>query len=177
MPVRLTAVLAASLIALSPAAWAQGGGGGGSGGGGSSADGGTAGSGSPGGSGSLGVTGSTTSAPANAVTRENGVNDNKAVPSPSTTNTSSSPPSYGQSPAGAAATKSLSSTNTGTLRIHCRQQASDIDRRDIRVAVRDRIRKDDPVAVTHGAAGIDHVRDITFAFGWCRPEQRLAKTA
>lgn len=108
-----SAAIFVALIAASAPALAQGGGGGGSSGG--SAGGGSSGSNSVGGSTTNSAAGSTANGNRNPVTRENGTNDNKAVPSPSATNSSSSSPSYGQSPIGAAATKSLSSTNTGVM--------------------------------------------------------------
>jgi hypothetical protein len=101
-------------------AWTQGGGGGGGGAGGGGAGGGNASGGSAGGSSLSGAEGNGAGGSAvgrsnNPVSRENGFNDNKGVPSPSTTNYSSSSPSYGQSPSGAVTTKSLSSTSTGVM--------------------------------------------------------------
>lgn len=117
MLLKMTAALVAAIVVMSAPAWGQGGGGaggGGSGGSGGSSSGGAAGS-APGNAGPTGASGSPGKGNVNSGTRENGVNDNKAVPSPSTTNNSSSAPSYGQSPAGAAATKSMSSTNAGVM--------------------------------------------------------------
>jgi hypothetical protein len=49
--------------------------------------------------------------------------------------------------------------------IHRRDQGGDLDGREVAEGVRDRIREDDLVAMAHRAAGIDHVRHVSFALG------------
>src|SRR2546423_1688248 len=55
-------------------------------------------------------------------------------------------------------------------------QRRDLYRGKIAKGVGYRIRQDDLVAMPHGAAGIDDVGHITFAFGWFGTNQRFTRT-
>jgi hypothetical protein len=106
MPDKLTTALVATYLYSRVTLWLKAGG---------ATGGGLPPSGSLGGSGSNGAAGSPSVGNINSVTRENGVKDNNAVPRLPPPAARQAPPSYGQSPAGAAATKSLSSTDTGVM--------------------------------------------------------------
>ena len=107
MQSRSLAFLTAAIVAISSPVYAQGGGGGGSGGGSTSGNG-------PSGSG-VGSSGPGTVRAGGAAANSGNIgtgNINSVTAAPSS---STSSQTYGQSPAGAAATNSLSSTNTGVM--------------------------------------------------------------
>lgn len=103
------AILISAIVAISAPAFAQGGGGGGGGGSSGGSAGGSASSAGGAGSSGAGAGGATGAANSGNIGTGN-INSVTAAPSSST-----SSQTYGQSPVGAAATNSLSSTNTGVM--------------------------------------------------------------
>src|SRR5690242_16266461 len=60
---------------------------------------------------------------------------------------------------------------------HGFHQGGDLDRCKVGKGVRDSIRKDDLVLVSHRSTGIDDIRNVSFALGRIGTEQRLVQTS
>src|SRR3982075_4207895 len=59
--------------------------------------------------------------------------------------------------------------------LHRIQQCRNLDGREIRERIRHGVWQNDLVVVPHRPARIDDVRDVSFALGWFRPQQRLPR--
>src|SRR3981081_3728343 len=60
--------------------------------------------------------------------------------------------------------------------LHRIQQCRNLDGREIRERIRHGVWQNDLVVGPHRPQRIDDVRDVSFALGWFRPQQRLART-